>query len=225
MADVSVGTLGGRNILYDRHREGDYGVTGVPIKPFMNPAFAKECEACFTQLVSEVEAAKLGPVGSILTGGISRAGTGTSLHHKNRAFDLDGLVIPSGNWVANTFPQRPHIYLGIEAVLRQHFGTVLSFDYNQAHEDHFHFDNGTSVGFETMSKSRVIYLQNVIVFIYHTKIGRDGVWGPETRGASDKIRKRLGIGGFSNKKNWMQFLRQAAGDAFALEAAMLDGGT
>lgn len=222
MAFVRVDQIANRTILYDRQREGDYGVTGVPIRPFLEEKFLASCEACFTELVALLEAKGFGPVGSILTGGIARAGTGASLHHKNRAFDLDGIILPDGNWVADTFPQRPHMYLAIEAVLRRHFGTVLSYDYNAAHEDHFHFDDGTAIGFNTMSKSRVQFVQNVIFFVYHFQIGRDGVWGPETSGLTTRLRRDLGIGGFSSKVNWLDFLSRVASDALDLEAAIPD---
>ena len=200
MALVRVDQIANRTILYDRQREGDYGVTGVPIRPFLEEKFLASCEACFTELIALLEAKGFGPVGSILTGGIARA----------------------GNWVADTFPQRPHMHLAIEAALRRHFGTVLSYDYNAAHEDHFHFDDGTAIGFNTMSKSRVQFVQNVIFFVYHFQIGRDGVWGPETSGLTTRLRRDLGIGGFSSKVNWLDFLSRVASDALDLEAAIPD---
>ena len=221
MPDPRVETLAGRKIIYDRQVEGHYGVTGIPIKPFMQDKFAGQCEACFRQLVDLLEAKNLGPVGSILTGGISRTGSGSSFHHTNRAFDLDGLILPTQNWVADTFPQRPLIYLGIESVLRQHFGTVLSYDYNDDHHDHFHFDNGRVPGFKNLAKSHVIYLQNAIFFAYQIQIGRDGVWGPETRSRSDELRAELGIGAFSQRDNWLEFLDRVANDALDLEVQII----
>ena len=94
MADIRIETLAGLHILYDRQVEGHYGVTGIRTRPFINPTFAALCEAAFTEIVDMINASPLGPVESILTGGISRAGNGPSYHHKNRAFDLDGLVLP-----------------------------------------------------------------------------------------------------------------------------------
>lgn len=216
MADIRIETLAGLPILYDRQVEGHYGVTGIRTHPFINPVFAQECEAAFSQIVQMIDASPLGPVESILTGGISRSGNGPSYHHKNRAFDLDGFVLPGDNWVADTFPSRPVLYLAIESILRLNFGTVLSYDYNAAHEDHFHFDNGTTPRFKRDAKSHVIYLQNALVFIYGIRVGRDGVWGPETRDASDIVRGELGIGGFSDKENWFAFCRATSQAAMAL---------
>ena len=220
MPDTRIDKLADRTILYDRQVEGHYGVTGVPIRPYMNKTFAEETDACFREVIERLERHGLGPVGSILTGGIGRAGNGASYHHKNRAFDLDGLIMPADqpNWVADTFPTRPLIYLGIEAALRRNFGTVISYDYDDKHKDHFHFDNGQQVRFSTRARTHVIFVQNVIVFVYHVRIGRDGIWGPETRGALDRLRRELGFGGLSDRKNWLAFLDRVSDDALALEA-------
>lgn len=221
MADIKVSTLGGKPMLYDRTIPEHYGKTGVPFNPFMNTEFAKQSDLCFAELVELLETGLNRKVTKILSGGVSRAGSGTSLHHKNRAFDLDALLFDDGsNWVATSFPKRPHIYLAIEAVLRRHFGTVLSFDYNKAHEDHFHFDNGTALGFKRHAKSHVIFIQNALVFVYQLKVGRDGVWGGETDGALDILLGRLGIGGISDKANFSRFLLAVANDALTLESSL-----
>lgn len=218
MADVRRDSFAGKPLLYDRSAPHHYGRTGITFRPFINPAFATGCENFFTELVARLDQKGALKVTSILSGGVSRAGTGTSLHHKNRAFDLDGLLFTDGsNWVANTFPDRPQIYLGIEAVLRKHFGTVLSYDYNQAHEDHFHFDNGTQTGFKSAAKSHVIFVQNVIALIYGRTIGRDGLWGGETEGALRDLRTELGIGPVSTLANWIAFLDEVADQGMTLD--------
>lgn len=218
MVDIRVDRLGDKPLLYDRSTVSDYGKGGIAFRPSMNPAFATACEGCFAELILRLALAADLQVETILSGGVSRAGTGSSFHHKNRAFDFDGLLFKDGTtWVANTFPLRRQLYLGLEAVLRMHFGTVLTFDYNKAHEDHFHFDNGTTVGFKTAAKSHVIFIQNVIAFVYATPIGRDGLWGGETEGALKALRARLEIGPLSNQANWRAFLAVVAEDAMALD--------
>lgn len=219
MANVRISALANVPMLYDRQIEGHYGVTGIPFRPFMHPTFAELCDACFNDLFQLFSNHGL-TVSAILSGGVGRAGTGPSFHHQNRAFDLDGLVMVGGNWVANTFPQRPLMYLAIESVLRQHFGTVLSYDFNAAHEDHFHFDDGRMPGFKNLAKSHVIFLQNVIFFVYGIDIGIDGVWGPETNVRSRELRDELGIGPFSDLSNWQEFLRRVSNDALKLELAV-----
>lgn len=224
MADVRIDKLAGKSLFYDRVTQADYGVGGVPYRPYVNPNFAHECDDCFSELISDLSQHAGLKVETILTGGVSRSGSGSSYHHQNRAFDLDGLLFEGGsNWVATSFPQRPLLYLGMEAILRRHFGTILSYDYNRAHQDHFHFDNGTSIGLKTAAKSHVIFLQNVLVFVYQQNIGRDGVWGPNTNAAVRGVREAMNIGGLSQLQNWRTFLKQVAKDAFELEKARIGG--
>lgn len=218
MTDIRIDDLAGKPLLYDRSAPGHYGTGGVPTRPFINQTFASECEDCFVELCRRLKDDAGLEVDKILTGGVSRAGSGSSLHHQNRAFDLDGFLFADGtNWVADTFPQRPQLYLGIEAVLRKHFGTVLSYDYNRAHQDHFHFDNGTAVKFKSAAKSHVIFLQNAIALVYQLPIGRDGVWGPQTYREVKALRDRFGIGALSSVSNWKELLDQIAKDAMEQE--------
>jgi hypothetical protein len=218
MTDIRVGKFGNKPLLYDRSVPAHYGRTGVTFQPFVNPAFAQACDVCFVELIARLNQKAGLKVTHILSGGVSRAGSGSSLHHKNRAFDFDGLLFDdNSNWVANTFPQRPQLYLGLEAILRKHFGTVLTYDYNQAHEDHFHFDNGTATGFKTAAKSHVIFIQNVIALIYGKPIGRDGVWGPDTNNALVALRTELNIGPVSILANWTALLDKIADQGMTLD--------
>tara|TARA_R110002020_G_scaffold15555_42_gene55483 strand:- start:749 stop:1402 length:654 start_codon:yes stop_codon:yes gene_type:complete len=205
MALVRIDTLAGYPVHYDRTTSDAYGKPGTPIRPLIDDRFARECEACFSQLRTAI-GRRFGGLKVILTGGVGRAGQGASYHHRYRAFDLDGLVFDETTLIATEFPSRPEFYLTVEALLRLHFGTVLSYTYNQAHRDHFHIDNGSSVKFETMSKSRVQFLQNALFHIFDIPVGRDGVYGPETDGALRIARDELGLGPLSDRDNWRTFL-------------------
>ena len=221
MADIQISTLAGKPMLYDRSTTGHYGVTGIAFRPFVNKDFAALCESGFKELVKRLDQKAGLKVKTILSGGVSRSGSGASFHHKNRAFDLDAFLFEDGSsWVATSFPQRPQLYLGIEAVLRRTFGTVLSYDYNPLHHDHFHFDNGTGVGFKQAAKSHVIFVQNVIALVYGVRVDRDGVWGGETDLALKALRARLGIGPISVAANWLAFLDKVADDAMALDKGL-----
>ncbi len=220
--NIRINSLGGKQILYDRSAPNHYGRTGVVTNPYIDETFAAECEDCFTELHALLAQHANIDVESVLTGGVGRAGTGNSYHHRNRAFDLDGLIYDGGTWVADTFPERPQLYLGIEAILRKHFGTVLSYDYNKAHEDHFHFDNGSNTGFKRHAKSHVIFIQNAIHYVYHLAIGRDGLWGPETERSLQTVLDRLDIGTITNKDNWNDLLDEIAKQAMILDAGLDD---
>ena len=87
-------------------------------------------------------------------------------HGLGRAFDLDAIFWDNHTFITLNFPEDPFVYIGVESVIRMHFGTVLNYDYDAAHRDHFHFDDGTNPGWNKMAKSRVVFLQNVLHFLY-----------------------------------------------------------
>ena len=218
MPTTKILKLAGVPLLYDRDPAENYGVGGYHSKPYADQQFAQETEVAFTELFRALAEAGFGKVQAILFGGIARTGSGKSYHHRLRAFDLDGLILSDGfTWVANSFPTRPHLYLAIEAVLRQHFGTVLTYGYDARHQDHIHFDNGDKIGFRRHSKSRVLFLQNALWYLFDQVLSIDGVYGPETQRAERNARKELEVGGFSELPNWTGFLRSAA--EIALEHA------
>lgn len=225
MALVRIDNLADLPLYYDRYKEGSYGVSAVPYRPYINERFLEGCEACFEELKTKLDAAGF-TIKQVWSGGVGRDGSGTSYHHTNRAFDLDALVLDDDTmWVADTFPERPFLYLAIESYLRRHFGTVLNYEFNSAHEDHFHFDNGESVGYARRTRSHTLYVQNTLLRLFHLDIGSsgvDGIDGPDTQAALRKARKRLGIGGLSNKDNWMAYLDACGQEALLSEKSIVN---
>lgn len=214
MGLTRVQTFGGVPILHDREPPSNFGKTGFRYRPRIDAKFADLTDRVFHNIFQTLAAAGMGDVAAILTGGITRTGTGVSYHHKSRAMDLDGLIYTSGRiWVANSFPTSPFEYLIIEGHLRQAFGTVLTHDYNPLQQDHIHFDNGDTVGFRRHSKTRTLFLQNALVFLFDLPIRIDGVYGPETQGAERIARGELEIGGLSKRDNWMAFLEASIEEA------------
>lgn len=214
MTLTRVQTFGGVPILYDREPESNYGRKGFRYRPRIDPAFARAADQAFHSIFQSLAAAGMGQVTAILTGGITRTGSGVSYHHRSRAMDLDGLVYASGRiWTADSFPETPFEYLIIEGHLRQAFGTVLTYDYNPAQQDHIHFDNGETVSFRRHSKTRTLYVQNALVFLFDLPIRIDGVYGPETQGAERIARNELDIGGLSKRENWLAFLEASIEEA------------
>ncbi|WP_196223563.1 extensin family protein [Roseibium sp. RKSG952] len=207
MARNRISQFGDVPLLYDRDPVANYGKCGFRTHPHVDTVFALQTDIAFGEMFLVLEAMDLGQVTAILFGGVDRTGGGSSLHHKGRAFDLDGLVFDNGFiWMADTFATQPHQYLAIEGVLRQNFGTVLTSGYDSAHRDHIHFDNGEPVGFQRHSKSRVLYLQNALKFLFDQMLTIDGVWGPETQSIEREVRKELGLGGLSIRSNWVGFI-------------------
>lgn len=221
---VRVNEIDGLPLFYDRYNNSSYGVSAVPMRPYIEVGFNQSCITCFQNLQGVLSASDF-EITQVWSGGVGRSGTGRSYHHKNRAFDLDALIFANGTkWVAKTFPQRPFLYLAIEAILRRHFGTVLSHDYNAAHEDHFHFDNGTSVKFKRDAKSHVLFVQHCLVKLFNQNIGQsgvDGMYGGDTEAALNRVRSELGIGGLSNKQNWIDFLEVCSNVALEKEVGIV----
>jgi len=204
---IRIDNLAGVPILFDRDPISNHGRTGYAIRPKIDAAFGAEADRAFSEVFISLSASDIGEVQSILTGGISRSGSSASYHHKKRAFDLDGLVFTSGYvWVANTLPTRRFEYLLIEGHLRPVFGTVLTYGFDDQQRDHIHFDNGESVGFRPHSKSRTLFLQNVLRYLFDENVEVDGVYGPETRRAERVVRDELQIGHLSKTFNWLEFL-------------------
>lgn len=227
MSLVRIDNLAGIPLFYDRFSSNSYGNEAVPMRPYIDSNFGAECEQCFGVIANAFSGAGLG-ITQIWSGGVGRAGTGASYHHKNRAFDLDALVFQdSSMWIANTFPSRPFIYLALEACLRMHFGTVLNYDYNQAHEDHFHFDNGTSVRFKRDARSHTLFVQHCLTKLFNVNVGPagvDGVFGPDTDAALKLVRQQIGIGPLSKKENWLKFLSKCQDEALSNEQNMVSSG-
>jgi len=205
--------LAGAGLHYDRYDPESghgYGTRGKPFSPRATVDMADRLDECFRALFFQ---APHGNADVVTSAGayVNKPGQ----HGKGRAFDLDGIFWAETQLIAIEYPAKPHLYLAVESVLRQYFGTVLNFNYNRAHEDHFHMDLGTSVGFNRMSKSRVEYLQASMFYVHDMQVGVDGIWGPETGSASRIVLSDLGVtGGLSTKANWLKYLDMTAAKAF-----------
>lgn len=208
-------SLAGVPLHYDRYPAESglgYGTRGKPFKPRATYEMVQTLEECFSALF---QTSPFGKAEVVTSAGayVSKPGQ----HGKGLAFDLDGIFWEDKELVAIEYPRKPHLYLAVESVIRQYFGTVLGYNYDSAHKDHFHFDMGSAVRFEKMSKSRVEYLQAAMLYIHGFQVGIDGVWGPETMEVSSSVLNSLGIkGGLSEKKNWLDFLEKSAVLGFSL---------
>ncbi|MXN65724.1 hypothetical protein GR183_12485 [Stappia sp. GBMRC 2046] len=224
MTLVRVDNISGISLFYDRFKSGSYGNEAVAMRPFIDQKFFGICEKAVATIRDALSKGEY-EIKQIWSGGVGRSGNGRSYHHKNRAFDLDALIFADNTkWVANTFPDRPYIYLAIEACLRTKFGTVLNYDYNKAHEDHFHFDNGTTVRFKREARSHVLFLQHTLMKLFNQDIGEsgaDGIFGPDTDAALSRVRKQINIGGLSGKQNWLRYLEVCAEVAILNEKSIV----
>ena len=202
-------------VHYDRYSAESgfgYGTRGKPFNPRATATMVRRLESCFAQVFAE---SPFG-AGEVITSAGAYVGK-PGYHGRGEAFDLDGVFWGNTQLVATEYPAKPHLYLAIESIVRQHFGTVLGYLYNAAHRDHLHFDASTPVGFQKMSKSRVEYLQGALLYVHGYQVGVDGVWGLETAEVAKAALQDLGLNtNISTRATWVAFLQATASRAFAL---------
>lgn len=202
---ITFDNIDGVSIHYARQPVAPYGTTGKgPRKVRLESGFLGILRACLTELWARNP---WGKAEILVSGGcyVEKAGR----HGEGRAIDIDALWWPGGkHLVTRDAISYPIHYLAVEAILRKHIGMVLDFWYNQAHEDHFHCDDGTLVGFRPHSRSQTVFIQAALKHVYGQQIETDGVMGNETKNAMIKA------GVYTVLTQWRSFLDQIATDAF-----------
>ncbi|MFH1464427.1 MAG: N-acetylmuramoyl-L-alanine amidase [Pseudomonadota bacterium] len=139
------------------------------------------------------------PPAYVLTGGLYVNKPGK--HGEGLAIDVDGLWWSDSNvFLANNAPTSWDQYLRIEASLRRHFGTVLNYDYNSDHHDHWHCDLGGATTWRHV-RSQNLFVQRALNVIWGENLDVDGDFGDLSRAA-------LGRAGydFSTNAGWDRFL-------------------
>lgn len=115
---------------------------------------------------------------------------GTSHHYFHRALDLTRLQYPgahidmNSSWCSSATLASRRGYIGAVASLRRWFRTVLGAGYPQ-HNDHVHFDNGSSPlssvpNIRTSSTADTLIVQRACVEINGSTMSIDGSWGTQT---------------------------------------------
>jgi len=199
------------SLHYAREVAYPYGTRGRRLKFRMTSKFHKTLEACFQELFGQCP---LGKPEVITCAGtfVNKPGS----HGRGAAFDFDAAFWPEYKMTTLDFPVDFELYLGIESYLRRHFGIVLNYLYNNAHKDHWHVDTSVTTGFSTKSRSKVIYLQMTLSYLYELDVVIDGIWGPQTRRALNATADRLGITDPRTKSGWMKYLDLTGKVAFQL---------
>ena len=202
-------SLDGVPVNYAREPVAPYGTRGRPHTFNCTSGFLQKVEACFEELF------RVSPLGRAEI--ITSAGTlvdKPGFHGLGRAFDLDALFWSERDFITLRFSTDQKFYLGVEAVLRKHFGTVLNYLYNSDHHDHLHVDDGTEVGFVRSSTSRVFFVQAALTHVLGVPVGIDGAYGPETGGGLRTAFVRLGLSGdITTRDVWLEFLTRITREA------------
>lgn len=176
----------------------------------------------------------LGSLTAVVSGGayVDKAGP----HSRGRAFDLGGLhwrhyllttIGVAAEWHKGTADGEVLcLYLGVESILRKHFGSVLGMHFappgrERDHWNHWHLDDETEVGYWPEghgSGTRVRYLQESLTHVWRISCGRpDGDEGPKTRRAAEIVRERLSLGPLTDATEWRQYLTLTALEALWLQ--------
>lgn len=174
------------------------------------PDFVEKLERCFEDLWA---VCPLGRPEVLTSAGayVNKKG----YHGLGRAFDLDAIFWQGTTFVTKQRSDYGELYHAVEAVLHQHFGTVLAYDYNAAHRDHFHVDDGQPVGFRPGSRTHTLFVQNVAKRIAGMPIDVSGAWDASTDQALNQLQTQWGLSGpLTTPKNWRRFLQAAAQKGF-----------
>jgi Extensin-like protein C-terminus len=223
MALRSFDKVGGVPTHYDRDpAPNNYGTKGRPASFRAEASFITTLDKAFKELW---DVCPLGEAKIVTSAGAFVNHGGGGHHPRGTAFDLDGIFWQNKDFVTlfDGFNGRDRpFYYGVECVMRKHFGTVLNFDFNAAHRDHFHLDIGGTVGFSSSALSEVLFLQGLLVRVFRQNIGItgiDGDFGVNTQAALDRVLATLGVtGSITTKAKWLDFLTKSASVAFGLTA-------
>lgn len=194
--------LCGVPVHYDRQPVADYGSLGVPRRFYATPATEAALDALF-QEVFALAPPRFGAPVAILSAGayVDKPGQ----HGAGKAFDLDGILWQHRRFLTSEQRQDKVLYLGIQACCLRHFGTVLGYNYNVAHQDHLHIDLGRPVAFRE-SKSVTYFYQEVLNAFFDKNLTIDGEYGSSTNDALRAARTSMGLGSISKVDNYRAFL-------------------
>ncbi len=212
-------SLGGAPLVYEP--------TARPTGFWFDPGFFAQLEAWADSLSQSP--AQWRTYGS-WTSGTSRAGGGStcdSWHNSGRAFDLASLRFGNGQTVScrydqwrsespSSLAQSRRAYWILAAGLHRHFAYVLTYLYNDAHDNHIHVDNGRSGSklsqFSTRSRVQVQAVQAITSHLWNEPVELTGHWDSATRAASGRVLERLGRRGDldDSTDNWHGFLAASA---------------
>ena len=210
--EVTYSSVSGIPLHYSR--DEFYGKRGRNLQFASTNRLKEVLEKCFKTLSEE---SPFGKPEALVTGGLYVRKPG--FHGRGLALDVDAIYWPNRTLISVLYPYDTVHYLAIESVFRQYFGTVLNYLYDRAHEDHWHMDLGTPPDFYTDSPSRVFYLQASLTHIHDRPVLIDGVWGRQTRGATQEVLEEMALGSnIENMSTWQAYLRRTAKIGFDLVA-------
>ncbi len=206
---------GSFRLAYDRLPAQGYGVIEpLPGRNTRNFRGTADLQAALDAWAVYLPAVESPAPAYILTGGLLVNKPGE--HGAGRAADIDGLWwSDTDKFLATDAPSDWWRYLRIEASLRKAFGTVLNYDYNAGHRDHWHCDLGGSTAWRA-ADSQTLFARRAL----------NEIWGeslPISRGWDATAQAAAVRAGYDfNADGWDHFLddiiNQQSGSTLALGA-------
>jgi hypothetical protein len=204
----------GRTAYELRHRTGynssqcNRGVHGGSHSEVFNSGFHERCGDWIIffndNVVRPTQGWTVNWVGDV---GITACDDSGSWHYYGRAFDLTAILFTNdtridmnrdwrrdpGNSCYSQAQRRR--YLAVAATLRRYFQTVLTGWYTDtAHDNHIHFDNGSTIGpIRDSAESDTSLVQAACNYINGESLAIDGAWGPLTDSAFQRLRTDLNM--------------------------------
>jgi hypothetical protein len=196
---------------------------GVPPRPqtfSIEPDFAR----VLTRTVKTVRARapeSWGELRRITSAGALVAKPG--LHGLGRAFDHDAWAFEhvqiqpiAGDHAAASLAKRQR-YWALAALMRSHCAFVLHGEFDAAHRDHIHQDNGGPRPFTTSSKATVKLVQAICTHIFGQALIIDGAFGPKSQAATATAMRRVNLAGdITDPAQFRRFLLRSGRLGFEL---------
>jgi hypothetical protein len=146
-------------------------------------------------------------------------------HGRGRAFDHDAWTFehvdirPIKHDHAAPTLERRQRYWALAALIRSHSAFVLHGEYNAAHTDHIHQDNGGPRPFTTGSEATVKLVQAICnhIFDRSPKLAIDGGFGSSSQAAAKDAMHRVDLAGdIFDPSQWTRFLLRSGRLGFEL---------
>ncbi len=214
---VQVGTLVGADLIFARGGETEP-------RTFPVDAGFKDVLERTVRLVAGRAPEEFGQIKRLATAGMMVSKPG--MHGMGRACDWDiwmfsdVKISPLKRDHEDPSPAVRQRYWALAALCRSVSSFVLHAEFNAAHEDHIHQDNGGgSVRFNAGSPSTVKLVQSVCneIFDASPRLVVDGSLGTMTQAAIDTAMSTLHLSGsLTDTGTWRQFLRRSGRLGFRL---------
>jgi hypothetical protein len=160
---------------------------------------------------------------------ITTAGTFVAkdlMHGKARAMDHDRWefehvdIHPFKHDHASADIKRRRRYWALAAIMRSHSAYLLHGEYNAAHRDHLHHDNGGPSGFTTSSQATVKLVQAICRHVFNDPtVAIDGDYGPKSKAAVAAAVAKLELtGDITSLSEFKRFLLRSGRLGFVLGA-------